>query len=181
MTVTAENIAMSRPRSSNVAWDAHVQWWHSPPHFQNMLGTKHTHCGVGIRFDSQGRWWGTQLFGYSGYAGHDGGSLAAAPVAPAPAPAPDVSGGSRMIPGQLGTAPAPASTPAPAPAPASASGPSVGGGPSLSPSTDDGIGNIGQLPTRGSGSADESPRRNTGGSSSPPDISLMQDALNLLR
>lgn len=63
--VTAENIAMSVPRSRDPAWDAHQQWLYSPGHFYNMISPKHTHCGVGIAYDRSGRWWGTQLFGYN--------------------------------------------------------------------------------------------------------------------
>ncbi|CAN8067354.1 unnamed protein product [Agarophyton chilense] len=100
LPVSAENIAMSSPRSSDAAWDAHQQWVQSPPHFHNMMSPSHTHCGVGIAFDHSGRWWGTQLFGRNYNFGSEGGSAA---VAPAPAAAP---------------AAAPASAPARAPAPA---------------------------------------------------------------
>lgn len=59
---TGENIATAGWRSWDVANDFHWQWVYSPPHYQNMMGTGHTHCGVGFYWDGW-RIWGTQLFG----------------------------------------------------------------------------------------------------------------------
>ncbi|PXF46095.1 hypothetical protein BWQ96_04101 [Gracilariopsis chorda] len=86
LAVSAENIAMSTPRTRDAAVDAHEQWYYSPPHFQNMISWSHTHCGVGFAWDGHGRWWGTQLFGVNHNIGHEGGAMNTAP-APAPAPA----------------------------------------------------------------------------------------------
>lgn len=90
IAVTAENIAMSKPRSSDPAYDAHKQWYYSKGHFLNMISAHHSHCGVGIAYDRYGRWWGTQLFGYNTRVGNEytGGRRAAAPTAaPTAAPA----------------------------------------------------------------------------------------------
>lgn len=59
---SGENIAMSMHRSNDVALDFHWQWVTSPPHYANMLGQSHTHCGSGFYYDGR-HWWGTQLFG----------------------------------------------------------------------------------------------------------------------
>lgn len=95
LPVTAENIAMSTPRSNDPSRDAHELWYYSRGHFLNMISSRHTHCGVGIVYGQYGRWWATQLFGYSVSFGDEGTSptLASAPApAPAPTPAPTPTG-----------------------------------------------------------------------------------------
>lgn len=126
LRVSAENIAMSTPRSRDASWDAHQQWYHSPGHFRNMVSLRHTHCGVGIAYDRGGRWWGTQLFGYNPRIGNERGA-ASAPPPPKPTRAPARTP-TRAPASAPASAPAraPASAPAPAPRPASTPGP--GGG-----------------------------------------------------
>lgn len=74
MTASGENIATSAHRSSDVALDFHWQWVNSPPHFQNMLGGGHSHCGAGFAYDPRtGIWWATQLFGTGQFGAEMGG------------------------------------------------------------------------------------------------------------
>lgn len=62
---------MSYPFSNYPARDTHDLWVDSPSHLHTMLSKYHTHCGMGIAYDTKGRWWATQLFAYNLRVGNE--------------------------------------------------------------------------------------------------------------